>query len=369
MQVVAGDTRLCPACGTRAKEKWDFCPRCGESLANAATAPAQEAVGAPEAVEEAPEGAWKGYVGVVAGLAVAMAAFVVFRRPAPAPAASVFQIPRESAAVAAPKPPPTRPGAEAFQKGRLLLASGDIAGATPLLAEAAGQDPDYALYRYTYGKALWLGKANEDALGELAAATRLNGDSPFYWTELARLEKELGRNSDALRSFERATSLFPDDIDTLKDYGSLLARLDDRQRAVTILKHVAETRPTDAALQQEVGYELETAGDLASAENAYRRVVNLIGDAPIARSRLAEVMFQQNRPQDAVAVLREGLAKTPDRSPLLYRSLGSLLERTGSPAEAAAAYRQYIQRAGGTEDAKDIEQRAVALERRAAAQS
>jgi len=27
-----GDFRVCPACGTRNKPKWDFCARCGESL-------------------------------------------------------------------------------------------------------------------------------------------------------------------------------------------------------------------------------------------------------------------------------------------------------------------------------------------------
>ena len=206
-------------------------------------------------------------------------------------------------------------------------------------------------------------------MSELAAATSLNPDSPVYWTELARAQKEAGRNSDAMRSFERATSLFPDSVDILKDYAALLARLDDRQRAATILKQVADKRPADAQLQQEMAYALETAGDLDSAATLYRRVVDAVPDAPIARSHLAELLVQQNHPTEAVAVLKEGLAKQPDRSPLLYRSLGSVLERTGSIAEAVAAYRQYVERAGDSTDAKEIEQRAAALERQLAARS
>ena len=98
-----------------------------------------------------------------------------------------------------------------------------------------------------------------------------------------------------------------------------------------------------------------------------RKKISVPG-APIARARLADILVQKNQPTEAVAVLREGLEKTPDRS-LLYRSLGSVLERTGSIAEAVAAYREYVQRAGDASDVKDIEQRAAALERQLGARS
>ena len=98
------------------------------------------------------------------------------------------------------------------------------------------------------------------------------------------------------------------------------------------------------------------------AEGAHNQFGDLVWTAR------AEMLIQQNQPSEAVAILREGLAKTPDRS-LLYRSLGSVLERTGSIAEAVAAYRQYVERAGDSTDAKEIEQRAAALERSLAARS
>ena len=373
MQVVGVEGRLCPGCGTRAKAKWEFCPRCGESLANAPAASSTEAAAsAPEAAVaydyDDAGGSWKGPASAVAVLAVAMVAFVKLRHPGPPPAAADFQVPNDSSVPPATKPPQTRKGAEAFEKGRILLTEGDAQGAIPLLAEAVAQDSENALYRHTYGRALWLGNNKEAALAELAAATTLNPGSPVYWTELARAQKDLGRTSEALRSFEQATSLFPDNVDALKDYGTLLARLDDRQRAATVLKNVADKRPGDAGLQQEMAYALESTGDVASAATLYRRVVDTVPDAPIARSRLAELLIQQNQAAEAVAVLREGLERTPDRS-LLYRSLGSVLERTGSIAEAVAAYRQYVERSGDSTDAKEIAQRAAALERSLGARS
>ena len=131
---------------------------------------------------------------------------------------------------------------------------------------------------------------------------------------------------------------------------------------------MADKRPGDAILQQEMAHALESTGDLGSAAELYRRVLATVPDAPIARSRLAELMIQQNNSAEALAVLREGLEQTPGSS-LLYRSLGSVLERTGSVAEAVAAYREYVARAGNTADAREIEQRAAALERQLAARS
>jgi predicted RNA polymerase sigma factor len=59
--------------------------------------------------------------------------------------------------------------------------------------------------------------------------------------------------------------------------------------------------------------------------------------------------------------LRAGLERKAD-APLLQRALGSLLERTGHPAEAAAAYREYARLAPRAPDATQIRERASVLE-------
>jgi len=256
-------------------------------LANAAEAPRAEAAAAAAPVTSGADdydeagGSWKGFAGAVALLAVSIVAFVTLRHPAPPADAGIFAVTNESAPAPTPAPRLTKKGADAFARGLSLLTDGNVAEALPLLGEAAQQDSQNALYRHTYGRALWLGNQKDAALGELAAATSLNPESPVYWTELARAQKDMGRNSDALRSFEHATNLFPDSVDILKDYGTLLARLDDRQRATAVLKQVADKRPADAQLQQEMAYALETAGDLDSSATLYRRVIEAV---PMRRS-------------------------------------------------------------------------------------
>ena len=60
-------------------------------------------------------------------------------------------------------------------------------------------------------------------------------------------------------------------------------------------------------------------------------------------------------------MLQEGLQRAPN-APLLQRGLGSVLERSGRPAEAAAAYREYARLAPSAPDAADISARAARLE-------
>jgi Flp pilus assembly protein TadD len=80
----------------------------------------------------------------------------------------------------------------------------------------------------------------------------------------------------------------------------------------------------------------------------------------VARGLLAENLVQQGRKEEAVALLREGLRDTP-RSPLLHREMGSVLERSGRPDEAAAAYRDYARLAPNAPDAKELRERAARL--------
>ena len=81
-----------------------------------------------------------------------------------------------------------------------------------------------------------------------------------------------------------------------------------------------------------------------------------------ARGLLAEVLLKDGKGDEAVAVLREGVAATSP-APVLHRALGSMLERTGKPAQAAAAYREYVRLAPNGDDAALMAGRAEKLEK------
>ena len=81
----------------------------------------------------------------------------------------------------------------------------------------------------------------------------------------------------------------------------------------------------------------------------------------MARGLLAENLVAQGKKEEALTLLQEGLKATPT-APLLQRQMGSVLERSGRPGEAAAAYRAYARLAPNAPDAREIATRAARLE-------
>jgi predicted Zn-dependent protease len=86
------------------------------------------------------------------------------------------------------------------------------------------------------------------------------------------------------------------------------------------------------------------------------------------RANLADALVAQGRKDEALTVLREGVARRPD-SALLQRSLGAALEQSGSIKEAADAYRAYVRLSPDAPDSKALAERASALEKSATPQS
>jgi predicted Zn-dependent protease len=113
---------------------------------------------------------------------------------------------------------------------------------------------------------------------------------------------------------------------------------------------------------------LEKTGDLEAAGEEYQKVLAQKPDAHVTRGLLAEIHFKQGEKNEAIALLREGVARDVE-APLLHRGLGSLLERTGDVAEAVKEYREYARLAPNAPDAKQLADRADRLERRQAAAS
>ncbi|HKC12743.1 MAG TPA: tetratricopeptide repeat protein, partial [Vicinamibacteria bacterium] len=117
----------------------------------------------------------------------------------------------------------------------------------------------------------------------------------------------------------------------------------------------------DPVLQQELGYALQATGDSKAAIDVYRSVVTLAPGAEIARGLLANLLYEQGRPDDAIALVQEGLQRDP-QAPFLRPRLGSLLEQSGRPREAAREYREYARLVPNAPDAKELTDRADRLE-------
>ena len=365
----ADSVRICPACGTRNKPKWEYCVNCGESLQDVALGiPAGEAAAAePEIVEEAGPFPWVALVASMVLLGAGIYFYKNYRGVEQKPEPGVWTaptVPPSTAAAAAYVP---QSGEKDLQDGRNLLAAGDVAGAVRLLAQAVGDAPSDPAAHYAYAQALWQAGDKDQALAQYQEAGRLSPQSLSYRADTARALVAMGRKAEAIEELEAAVAIEPGP-GPLQSLAALYAESGNQARALDTLRRAAAVAPNSAIIQQDYAHALEKAGNTAQAIDAYQKVLAINPKAANSRGLLADLLFRQNRKDEAIDLVRDGIAQNP-QAPRLHRDLGSLLERSNRIPEAIAEYREYARLAPQSEDAKQLEERAASLEKKLAGES
>lgn len=282
------------------------------------------------------------------------------RSAPPAVASALFALPpvalppRQEAA-------PIPPALDKFTRGRALLARGDPEGAVPLLEAAAAEMSDVPLVHFTLGRALGAAGRFEEGVEPFQTAVTLEPEAANLRLGLAKVLDALERRDEARREYERVLEADPSLPDALLGLGRLHARA-GRQEAVPLLRAAARARPNDARILAELALLEERGGNLAGATEAYKDMVRRFPDLAGPRGLLADVLHKQGRGDEAIQVVRDGLNR--DRqSPLLYRSLGTLLDRDGRKREALAAYQEYLRLVPNAPDGARLSSRVAHLEK------
>lgn len=343
--------------------EWEFCVQCSESLQNVTVAAAAPA--AVSTVEGPPEGfPWMSLlqIGVIVVIgAIAMARMHVEPQKVDPESFVLPTLPPSTVPAVRPAARPAK--SEAFEKGRVLLRQGDGAAALPLLAQAVADDPDNAEYHDAYGTALSRSGADGQAIDQYTIAVGLSPQTATYRLNRAKALALAQRPTEAIGEYEALLAIQPGNDDGARALAQMYLKFGKVAAAVPLLRRVAQRQPEDLVLQQTLAHALEVSGDLAGAAEGYQRVLDAVPDGHLARGRLAEVLLKQDRPEDAVGVLRAGLQQFPQAA-LLHRGLGSMLERTGNIEEAIAEYREYARLAPASDDARQLTERAEGLESR-----
>jgi len=355
-----GSAKICPSCGTRNKRTWEFCVRCGESLA-AVTASSGKSAEAPPAAKAAATGA--GFPWGTAALIVLLplGALAAWRWYAAYPAATkkpegALIMPRADAT-----PPPAasaeQPGAAAFEEGRRRLAAGDAGGAEPLLAQAVKEGPSNIEYHMEYARCLDKLGRGDAAVIELRVARNLDPHDRTVALELARVLEEGSSPQEAAGVYEGLVATDPNDPEALRGLVKIYQDGDDPARALPYMRRLAEASPDDLVTTQQLGEARHLAGDYAEAAQVLSPVVEAKPEALLPRAWLTEALSLQGRHDQAIQVARKGVALQP-QAPLLHRVLGNALDRAGRAAEAAEEYRTYVKLAPNAEDARQWAARA-----------
>jgi tetratricopeptide (TPR) repeat protein len=135
-----------------------------------------------------------------------------------------------------------------------------------------------------------------DATYDLAAAMKLDSINEEYHHLLTDIYMESYKSVLALRTMERAISLFPESVESNLKISELRIILRKYTEAQSSLRTVLELSPQNIEALQLLGVLFKEQGDFDKARNSFQRVVDLDGDNYEAWTMLGNLMDIQGDP-------------------------------------------------------------------------
>lgn len=203
-----------------------------------------------------------------------------------------------------------------------LAQSGDAAAALAALDQAIALAPDDAGLHHD--RALLLARKGDAAAAHAAFGQSLELDPnnlPAYLAQ-ARLAMSLGRLDEAER-LVRIAARIGEGHPELAALDALLAmRRGDAERALALASAASKRLPDDPQVFSVLAFAYAAKGHHAFAEQALRRVVDLVPDARGVQPLLAQAVAAQGRPGEAADLLAPLLAEPASATPALLRTAG-----------------------------------------------
>lgn len=198
-----------------------------------------------------------------------------------------------------------------------------------------------------YARALALQEGDSDVRVELASLYRDMGqaqvgrgilaeglaqhpESPLLHQEMGRFLWEDGDGSRALQHFSKALE-GDENLVLARRYMALIySGQGTYDKALSTYGELARRQPQDASLHVSMGIVHSQIGDLAAAEQAFKKALALGGDGGDAALKLGGLYMHQRRLRAAVKVFKEAVELHADNAELhaalgdVYRQLGVL---------------------------------------------
>lgn len=219
----------------------------------------------------------------------------------------------------------------ASQFGRVLEHTPDNAAAV------AGMSLVQVLRYFSDGRdEVWLQKAAASA----QQALKLNNQLALSHLANGWALDGLGRHEQAWKAHDRALQLDPDNFFAWYGKAHALRAAARLPEALQLLAMASKRFPQERVFEDELGSVLISQGDHRGAEQAFRRSIVLQPDAVIAYANLNAALMLQDRQDEALRVLQQGLQIRPSAS--LYGNLGYVLFMRGDFTGAVDAFEHAV---------------------------
>jgi tetratricopeptide (TPR) repeat protein len=224
--------------------------------------------------------------------------------------------------------------------GAVHLEAGENDLAVEWTSRAIRKDPK-AEFLSTLGIALSNLGRHDDALKVFDKAVQLKPDDALLWSQLAKACTTLGQAQDALRCYAQAFTLDPGHADAAYCCGHLCHGMQRHEEALAWLDRSLALRPDHVPALMIRSYVLKALRrlDAALADNLHAARLDP-GNSEIANS-LGSTLQELGRIEEALSVYERALHIAPG-NPHLMTNRANALVWSGRLDEAGAAYRQVL---------------------------
>ena len=250
--------------------------------------------------------------------------------------------------------------AEALSMARVAVAEAPHdAPAHALLAHAERANGDSVAAQHAIGRAVLLAPEDADLhfqragflladykLDEAQAALvrSIHLDPNQFSAYIMQAQMAIGRSDidEAERLQRSAARLSPDHawVKTLE--GMIALRRGDGARAQALLTRASEQMPDDLQVLYALGFAHLNQHQFAFAEQVFRRIIERMPAMQGLRGLLADVLLQQQRPDEALDVLQPLLDDPATATPALKRMTAELELAMGRHEQALALLRESV---------------------------
>lgn len=192
------------------------------------------------------------------------------------------------------------------------------------------------------------------AVGVLRKASDIPDEIvPEFFLYMAVFREEQGKVEEALYILEEGLEKFPQDLDLLYRKGIMLDKLNRKDDAILVMKHILEIDPDNAEALNYIGYTYADQGiRLEEAEKLIKSALKQKPDDGYILDSMAWVYFRMGKYKTAQEYIDKALNNVPD-DPIITDHAADIYRALGNVKKALYFYQKAIDL--GHEERRQIE--------------
>lgn len=223
-----------------------------------------------------------------------------------------------------------------------LRTAGDTAGARAAIERAILLAPDDARMHLDHA-GLLLGARDLEGAGEaLGTTVGLDPNQAVAYIMQAQLAMARNDLDEAARLSRLAARVVPDHPALQALDGTLELRRGNVDQAMKLLSEASRRAPEDPVVLHALGFAYLAKGHLAFAEQAFRKLMEVVPSSGMVRQLVSQLQLRQGRPDDALKDLAPLLEDPVTATPELRRYAGELELAAGRPDRALPLLREAL---------------------------